>query len=169
MTTASSYTAKYLRIPSYIRKPFLINDFATAPFWISSYMKKTIFSFLSVHLNVYDENVAFVCSPGLSRPRWGAARRRRTQGRPAEDRRTPCRRTQVSTLNSLFKFPTKIAQLWNIETSPNSLFEVLTKIEQLWNIETSTYRFNFAKMEWKMELCWYWKAYSDSTSIFKIS
>jgi hypothetical protein len=29
--TASSYTGKYLRISSYIRKPFLIYDFATAP------------------------------------------------------------------------------------------------------------------------------------------
>jgi hypothetical protein len=30
--TASSYVVKYLRISSYIRKPFLIYDFATAPF-----------------------------------------------------------------------------------------------------------------------------------------
>jgi hypothetical protein len=30
--TASSYMDKYLRISSYIRKPFLIYDFATAPF-----------------------------------------------------------------------------------------------------------------------------------------
>jgi hypothetical protein len=29
---ASSYMIKYLRISSYIRKPFLIYDFATAPF-----------------------------------------------------------------------------------------------------------------------------------------
>jgi hypothetical protein len=28
--TASSYMGKYLRISSYIRKPFLIHDFATA-------------------------------------------------------------------------------------------------------------------------------------------
>ncbi len=33
--TAFSYMVKYLRISSYIRKPFLIYDFATAPFWIS--------------------------------------------------------------------------------------------------------------------------------------
>ncbi len=44
------------------------------------------------------------CSPGHSRPRWGAARRRRTQRRPAADWRTRCRRTQVSSLlNSLFE------------------------------------------------------------------
>ncbi len=45
--TASSYMGKYLRISSYIRKPFLIydNDFATAPLWISLYMKKVWFSF----------------------------------------------------------------------------------------------------------------------------
>jgi hypothetical protein len=31
ITKASSYMGKYLRISSYIRKPFLIYDFATAP------------------------------------------------------------------------------------------------------------------------------------------
>ncbi len=39
----------YLRISSYIRKPFLIYDFATAPLWISLYMRKIWFSFLTVH------------------------------------------------------------------------------------------------------------------------
>jgi hypothetical protein len=29
--TGSSYMGKYLRISSYIRKPFLLFDFATAP------------------------------------------------------------------------------------------------------------------------------------------
>ncbi len=43
--TASSYMGKYLRISSYIRKPFLIYDFATAPFWISLYMTKILYSF----------------------------------------------------------------------------------------------------------------------------
>ncbi len=47
--TASSYMRKYLRISSSIRKPFLIYNFATAPFWISLYMQKILFSFLSVH------------------------------------------------------------------------------------------------------------------------
>ncbi len=46
--TASSYMGKYLRISSYIRKLFLIYDFATAPLWISLYMRKFWFSFLSV-------------------------------------------------------------------------------------------------------------------------
>jgi hypothetical protein len=41
--------SKDLRISLYIRKPFLIYDFATAPFWISLYMRKIRFSFLSVH------------------------------------------------------------------------------------------------------------------------
>ncbi len=45
LTTASSYIGKYLRISSYIRKPFLIYDFATAPLWISLYMRKIRFSF----------------------------------------------------------------------------------------------------------------------------
>ncbi len=40
---------KYLQISSYIRKPFLIHDFATAPFWISLHMRKILFSFLSVY------------------------------------------------------------------------------------------------------------------------
>ncbi len=38
--TASSYMGKYLSISSYIRKPFLINDLATSPVWISLYMRK---------------------------------------------------------------------------------------------------------------------------------
>ncbi len=46
--TASSYMVKYLRISSYIRKPFFMYDLATAPFWISLYMRKIWFSFLSV-------------------------------------------------------------------------------------------------------------------------
>ncbi len=50
MTTASSYIGKNLLISSYIRKPFLIYDFATAPLWISLYMRKILFSFLSVWL-----------------------------------------------------------------------------------------------------------------------
>jgi hypothetical protein len=32
-----------------IGKPFLIYDFATAPLWISLYMRKIRFYFLSVH------------------------------------------------------------------------------------------------------------------------
>ncbi len=46
--TASSYIVKYLRISSYIRRPFLIYDFATDPIWISLYKKKISFSFISV-------------------------------------------------------------------------------------------------------------------------
>ncbi len=44
--TASSYI--HLSISSYIMKPFLIYDFATAPLWISLYMRKIWFSVLSV-------------------------------------------------------------------------------------------------------------------------
>ncbi len=46
--TASSYMGKSLRISSYIRKPFLIYNFATAPLWISLYIRKILFYFLSV-------------------------------------------------------------------------------------------------------------------------
>ncbi len=49
--TASSYMGKYLRISSYIRKLFLIYDFATVPLLISLYMRKIWFSFLSVYSN----------------------------------------------------------------------------------------------------------------------
>ncbi len=39
----------WLTASSYIRKPFLIYDFATAPLWIFFYMRKIRFSFLSVY------------------------------------------------------------------------------------------------------------------------
>jgi hypothetical protein len=42
--TASSYMANYLRIASYVRKPFLIYDFATVPSEFL-YMRKSLFSF----------------------------------------------------------------------------------------------------------------------------
>jgi hypothetical protein len=47
--TASSYMGKYLSLSTYIRKPFLIYDFATAPLLVSLYMRKILFSFLSVY------------------------------------------------------------------------------------------------------------------------
>ncbi len=46
--TASSYMGKNLPISSYIRNPFLIYDFAPDPIWFSLYMRKILFSFLSV-------------------------------------------------------------------------------------------------------------------------
>jgi hypothetical protein len=49
---SSSYTVKYLRISSYIRKPFLICDFAPDPIWISLHMRKILFYFLSVQSTV---------------------------------------------------------------------------------------------------------------------
>jgi hypothetical protein len=47
MTNASSYIVKYLSISSYIRKPFLIYDFATASIWIPYIWGK--FDFLFYH------------------------------------------------------------------------------------------------------------------------
>ncbi len=38
--TASSYMVTYLRISSYMKKPFLIYDFAPDPIWIPLYMMK---------------------------------------------------------------------------------------------------------------------------------
>ncbi len=55
--TASSYITKYLRISSYIRKPFLIYDFATAPIWISLYLRKIFFSFVSVNGSGSDQQI----------------------------------------------------------------------------------------------------------------
>ncbi len=49
--TASSYMGKYFRISSNIRKPFLICDFATAPLWISLYMRKILFYFYQCTIN----------------------------------------------------------------------------------------------------------------------
>ncbi len=46
---AFSYMVKYLRISSYIRKPSLLYDFATAQFGISLYLRKIWFSVLSVY------------------------------------------------------------------------------------------------------------------------
>jgi hypothetical protein len=41
------YMTKFLRISSYIiRKPILIDDFATAPIWLFLYMRKILFYFL---------------------------------------------------------------------------------------------------------------------------
>jgi hypothetical protein len=55
LVMASSCMVKYLRIFSYIRKPFLIYDFATDPIWISLYMRKISFSFLSVTNSLFCE------------------------------------------------------------------------------------------------------------------
>ncbi len=43
--TASSYMGKYLHVSSYMRKPFLMYDIATAPLWISLHMRKILFLF----------------------------------------------------------------------------------------------------------------------------
>jgi hypothetical protein len=40
---------KCANISSSMRRLLVINDFATAPFWISLYMRKILFSFLLVH------------------------------------------------------------------------------------------------------------------------
>ncbi len=51
---------KYLRISSYIRKPFLIYAFATAPLWISINMRKNFFFIRVPYIwyfnNLYDIN-----------------------------------------------------------------------------------------------------------------
>ncbi len=53
MPNGSSSMTKYLCISSYIRKPLLIYDFAPNPIWISLYMRKIFFYFLSVWYSEY--------------------------------------------------------------------------------------------------------------------
>ena len=43
------YMIKCANIFPYMRRPLVIHDFATAPFWISLYLRKILFSFLSVY------------------------------------------------------------------------------------------------------------------------
>ncbi len=43
-----------------MRRPLVIYDFATAPFWISLYMRKIWFSFLSVHNQINRASCALV-------------------------------------------------------------------------------------------------------------
>ncbi len=83
--TASSYMVKYLRISSYIRKPFLKYDFATAPFGISVYTRKIFFSFYQCSPQIWCwceiwriENMMriFACSLGLEVEELLAARGR---------------------------------------------------------------------------------------------
>ncbi len=44
---------KRANISPYMRRPLVIYDFATAPFWISLYMRKNLFYFLSVYWILY--------------------------------------------------------------------------------------------------------------------
>ncbi len=57
---AKSFMGKRFLIYEEMRKyiviyeeALIIYDFATAPFWISLYMRKILFSFLSVHIITY--------------------------------------------------------------------------------------------------------------------
>ncbi len=63
---------KYLRISSYIRKPFLIYDFATAPLWISLYVRKIFFPFF---ISVVTCRGTLVCGPPLWPPTWRSGSR----------------------------------------------------------------------------------------------
>jgi hypothetical protein len=46
-----------------MRRPLVIYDFATAPFWFSSYMRKIWFSFLSVQRTHFLHPSVYVCHP----------------------------------------------------------------------------------------------------------
>ncbi len=45
----------------YIRKPFLIYDFAPDSIWISLYKRKILFSFLSVYSSLSPPSIVFLC------------------------------------------------------------------------------------------------------------
>ncbi len=65
--TALSYMAKYLRISAYIRKPFLIYDFASDPIWISYIWGKFGFLFYQCTLQLKEvETRSFRASTLLS-------------------------------------------------------------------------------------------------------
>ncbi len=80
---------KYLRISSYIRKPFLIYDFATAPLRISLY--------------VYEENLIFffisVQASGL-RPDWGRNEERGRVHQPDQAYHTTRDNTNVKRMSN---------------------------------------------------------------------
>jgi hypothetical protein len=66
---------KCANISPYMRMPLVIYDFATAPFWISLYMRKIVFSFLSVYSSMYRDikwerriNVVQYCHNGCAWP-----------------------------------------------------------------------------------------------------
>ncbi len=61
MTNGLLVYGENLRISSYIRKLLVIYDFAPDPIWISLYMKKILFSFLSVSF-VQLHQLWIVCS-----------------------------------------------------------------------------------------------------------
>jgi hypothetical protein len=65
MTNGPSYMGKYVRISSFIRKPFIIYDFATAPFLISLYVRNIFFSFLSLQ----QKKVGYLDSEESGKPR----------------------------------------------------------------------------------------------------
>jgi hypothetical protein len=72
LLTASPYMTKYLRISSYIGKPFLIYDFAPDPFWIFFIYEENFISFLA--------KMPILLTPGLKCSRtprgicWGEVR-----------------------------------------------------------------------------------------------
>ena len=67
---AQSYMRKGLHIRKcanispYMRRPLVTYDFATAPFWISLYMRKIWFSFLSVQRQMISHIICLFCAVG---------------------------------------------------------------------------------------------------------
>ncbi len=57
---------KYANISPFMRRPLVIYNYATAPFWISSFMRKIWFPFLSVHNAVHTNLRTLTKSVGWS-------------------------------------------------------------------------------------------------------
>jgi hypothetical protein len=74
--TASSYVTKYLRIPLYIKKPFLIYDCATAPPWTSFYIRENFILFFISADSGKDESTGSYKSRGKLRTLRRTYRRR---------------------------------------------------------------------------------------------
>jgi hypothetical protein len=60
---------KCANIYSQKRRPLVIYDFATSPFWISLYIRKILFYFLSVWKGILDKFLCGInCVPGMEVP-----------------------------------------------------------------------------------------------------
>ncbi len=76
---ASSYMVKYFCLSSYIRKPFLIYDFAPDPIWISLYCIWGKFYFLFIRVDLIGRMWVQTSSRPPRTWWWGSAKRSRTR------------------------------------------------------------------------------------------
>ncbi len=89
-------------IESYMRRPLVIYDFATAPLWISFYMRKILFSFLSVFkTSIFFRNGIFFLKAFLQRGRVLSTRSWRDSVRGiSSSLNTPCTTSDTVTASA---------------------------------------------------------------------